>query len=405
MAGWGYLITVLIGAALVANAARPRTGPLMLVPSWLAALLTLDLAPHHVLLACGVSGVFVWAGALDTAPGQAALALAVLAVAVLILLWLPATKAPEIAADIARTMALEDGPSVPRSRLAIPFQRVGPHVVVTRDVEFFRAAGRPLKLDIYRSGEPSGPAPALIYLHGGAWVAGDKRHQGLPLCNHLAAAGWVCFNANYRLSPAATYPDPVVDCKAAIAWVREHAARYQVDARFVALAGGSSGAHIAAMTALTGGDAALQPGFARADTSVQAVVTSYGLYDLTNRLGLHHPAFFSRLVGPMVIKAFPDSEAERFRAASPQDHAAGGTMPWLVLHGARDRLAPPAEARAFAAALREQGQGAVGYAEFPAALHGFDIWYSHHAVAALELSARFLNTMYRRARHAAEENA
>jgi len=227
---------------------------------------------------------------------------------------------------------------------------------------------------------------------------GDKRSQGLPLCNYLASLGWVCFNINHRLSPGATYPDHVVDCKAAIAWVREHAHAYGVDPRLIALSGGSSGAHISAMTALTDNDADLQPGFECADTSVQAVVSNYGVFDLTNRLGLHHPQFLTTIIGPLVIKAFPDSEPERFAAASPQDHVGSGTMPWLIIHGESDSLAPAAEARAFAAGLRAAGNPWVGYAEFPHALHGFDLWYCHRAIATVELTARFLNTVHRRAR-------
>ena len=75
--------------------------------------------------------------------------------------------------------------------------------------------------------------PPLLQIHGGAWVIGDKREQGLPLMHHLAASGWVCFNANYRLSPRATLPDHLVDCKRALAWIREHADEYGVDPDFV----------------------------------------------------------------------------------------------------------------------------------------------------------------------------
>ena len=377
------------------------TGPQWLIPSWLAALLTVDLAIHHLALMLVVATACISAGALATLPGKLGLILGLVAAAGLIWIWLPAPTAFATTAETARAMDLDDAAPVPRWLILVPFQRARREVAVTRDVEFFRAAGRVIELDVYQIPSAAKLRPALIYLHGGGWVFGDKRTQGLPLCNHLAANGWVCFNANYRLSPGATYPDQVVDCKAAIAWVREHAAEYGVDTGFIALAGGSAGAHIAAMAALTVRSESLQPGFEQADASVQAVVTNYGVYDLTNRLGLHHPEFFSRLIGPLVIKAFPDTQAERFSAASPLDHAERGTMPWLIIHGEFDSLAPPQEARDFAAALREAGNTRVGYAELPAGLHGFDLWYSHRAIAATELTTRFLNTTYRRAAEAA----
>jgi len=394
VASWIFLIAALLGAALVINAYVPRTSPLSLIPSWLAALFTTDLAFHHVGLQIVMAAGFVWAGALQTLAGQIALLVSCLSSLGLIWLWLPARRAGSVAADVAAELQLSKVAPVPRSLLAVPFRRVRHGIEVTRNAEFFRAAGRVLNLDVYRTQTGSAQRPALIYFHGGAWMFGDKSTQGLPLCHHLASLGWVCCNANHRLSPGATYPDHVVDAKAAVAWLRRNAEAYGVDASFIALAGGSSGAHIAAMAALTTDSAALQPGFESADTSVQAVVTNYGLYDLTNRLGAHHPEFFTKLVGPLVIKAFPDEEPERFRAASPRDHVASGTVPWLVIHGDSDTLAPVVEARDFVTALRAHTDAPVGYAEFPQALHGFDVWYSHRAIAAVELAARFLVTIY-----------
>lgn len=245
--------------------------------------------------------------------------------------------------------------------------------------------------------EPATPGqgrPALIYVHGGGWLFGDKRDQGLPLCNHLATLGWTCFNINYRLSPGATWPDHLIDAKAAVAWVREHADDYGVDASFIAMSGGSAGAQISAMAALTQNDRNLQPGFEDADTSLQAVVTSYGIYDLTNRLGAHNPEFVSQLIGPQVIKAFLDEEPEKFRAASAREHIDAANLPWLVLHGSNDELVPIVEAQDFFAALSEQSDAMCAYAELPSASHAFDLYYCHRAIAAVELSSRFLATAF-----------
>ena len=131
------------------------------------------------------------------------------------------------------------------------------------------------------------------------------------------------------------------------------------------------------------------------DASVQAIVTYYGVYDLTNRLGVQGPAFLDRLIGPHVLKAFFDTEPERFHAASPMDHVGRASIPWLMLQGDRDSLTPVPEAREFARRLREHSTHPVGYAEFPGAQHAFDIYYSLRTLAAVELSARFLATAYR----------
>ena len=58
---------------------------------------------------------------------------------------------------------------------------------------------------------------------------GDKRQQGIPLMHELIERGWVCVAINYRLSPRATWPEHVIDCKRALAWVHEHIAEYGGD--------------------------------------------------------------------------------------------------------------------------------------------------------------------------------
>jgi len=373
--------------------------------SWALAFVTTDLAFFHIALAALVSVAFWAFGAFDHTAGRLGLLIACASSLALVGLWWPSLRAAATAGDVARELRLVDVDPVPRRLLLTPIPVARDGVTVMRDVEFSRASGRSLKMDIYRGYGSSDKRPALVFLHGGAWILGDKREQGLPLCHHLATLGWVCANANYRLSPAATYPDHVVDARTAVAWIRRHADEYGVDPRFVAIAGASAGAHIAAMTALAPRGEPGPAGAAPAPDSVQAVVTCYGVYDLTNRLGVHSPEFVSHLIGQQVLKAFPDTEPERFRAASPRDHVDRVATPWLLLHGDRDTLVPVPEARDFAQALARCSDHAVGYAEFPGAQHAFDIYYSLRAIAAVELTARFLVTAYRALDQGATESA
>ena len=393
MAGWLFLFVSLVGTAIVINAARPLRGPISIVPSWVLAFLTLDLALFHIGLALLLAGIFALAGALDGWPGKLALLLTLASSAVLFVLWLPSLRAASVANAVAEELDLDEVERIPRSLLLTPVPRIRDGVSVLRDVPFARRDGRVLAMDIYRGSGHGGKRPGLVFLHGGGWCLGDKREQGLPLCNHLASLGWVCANANYRLSPGATYPEHVDDATSAVTWLREHADDYGVDPGFIAIAGNSAGAHIAAMTALSG-------------DSVQAIVTFYGVYDLTNRMGVHGSAFLKRLIGPHVLKAFFDTEPERFHAASPMDHVERASIPWLIMQGDRDSLTPAPEAREFARRLREHSKHAVGYAELPGAQHAFDIYYSLRTFAAVELAARFLVTAYRStAARAATDNA
>lgn len=394
MSGWILLLLAVIGAGLVANAARPSRSPFWLVPSWVGVLATTDLVFHHIALEIVVVLVFSWFGALATLPGKLAVVVMIVSSLFLLKLWLPALRAQGVVDRTAAKLGLDEVTAMPGSLLLTPFRGPRRGVKVERDVDFFRAAGRTLKLDVFEPATPGQGRPALIYVHGGGWLFGDKRDQGLPLCNHLATLGWTCFNINYRLSPGATWPDHLIDAKAAVAWVREHADDYGVDASFIAMSGGSAGAQISAMAALTQNDRNLQPGFEDADTSLQAVVTSYGIYDLTNRLGAHNPEFVSQLIGPQVIKAFLDEEPEKFRAASAREHIDAANLPWLVLHGSNDELVPIVEAQDFFAALSEQSDAMCACAELPSASHAFDLYYCHRAIAAVELSSRFLATAF-----------
>ena len=114
--------------------------------------------------------------------------------------------------------------------------------------------------------------------------------------------GWVGFNIDYRLSPAATFPDHLVDVKRAIAWVREHAAEYGADPDFVCLTGGSAGGHLCALAALTADDPAYQPGFEDADTSVAAAVPFYGVYDLTDSEGIYYSELLEWVLERFVLQ-------------------------------------------------------------------------------------------------------
>ncbi len=397
MSSWFLFVFALIGALLVANATWPTRGAKSLLPSWIGVFLTVDLAFHHIALHVIVVAFCYWLGAFEAWPARIGVAILVIIDLQLLRLWLPNLQAASVAEKTASDMQLDVVEPVPRSLMLSPFARSRKGVEVVKDVEFSRVAGRILKLDVYRPETNTDNRPALVYVHGGGWLFGDKREQGLPLCLHMATLGWVCFNVNYRLSPGATWPDHLVDVKAAIAWIREHAADYGVDRSFIAIAGGSAGGHIAAMAALTPGREDLQPGFEGADTSVQAAVPSYAVLDLTNRLGAHRPEFLTNLVGPHVLKAFPDTEPGKFSAASPRDFCDQATQPWLLLQGDADTLTPVVEAREFFEHLDAGPDTLTGYAEFPGAAHAFDIYYSPRTNAAVNLTARFLATVHSRA--------
>ncbi|HEY8217418.1 MAG TPA: alpha/beta hydrolase, partial [Acidimicrobiia bacterium] len=171
-----------------------------------------------------------------------------------------------------------------RTRVPLPPVLLTPFVSKRRDVVrvadlAYGDAGIRNWLDLYyHRSRPEG-SPILVYVHGGAWVTGKKSRQGMPIVYHFARRGWLCVAPNYRLCPAATFPDQLVDVKRVIAWVREHAEEYGGDPSQVFMAGGSAGGHLTALAALTANDSAYQPGFEHVDTSLTAAMPLYGDYD------------------------------------------------------------------------------------------------------------------------------
>ncbi|MFN8252864.1 MAG: alpha/beta hydrolase [Ferruginibacter sp.] len=110
---------------------------------------------------------------------------------------------------------------------------------------------RKLLLDAFYSKQKSNSGIAVIIIHGGGWRSGN-RTQHYALAQQLAAKGYTCFTPEYRLSTEALFPAAVYDLKAAIRWVRENAARYNIDTGKIAVAGFSAGGELAAFLATTG---------------------------------------------------------------------------------------------------------------------------------------------------------
>jgi acetyl esterase/lipase len=250
-------------------------------------------------------------------------------------------------------------------------------------------------LDIWRRPDldRTGRAPVLLQVPGGAWASGNKRGQAHPLMSHLTELGWICVSINYRLSPRSTWPDHIVDVKRAIAWVKEHIADYGGDPDFLAITGGSAGGHLSALAALTANDVELQPGFEQVDTSVQAAVPFYGVYDLTRTDRGLHPMmvpFLERLV----VKRRRNDAPDLYAAASPITHADAEAPPFFVLHGRNDSFIPVAQARSFVDRLRGVSAQPVVYAELPFGQHAFDTFGSARAAHAAVAVEQFLAEVY-----------
>jgi acetyl esterase/lipase len=407
---WIFLAVTLVGATFSFNAYFPRrAATLLAVPSFLAGWLTSELAAHHFAWQLAATVGFVWAGALEAWPGWLGLGITFVSWAALLALVPLSARSRQAVEEALRTLPAE-GPPLPsappprvgtaRLHLALPFLLYDREVRVVRNLRYAPGAGRRHLLDVYAPRAGARDAPVLLQVHGGAWVIGDKRQQALPLMLHLAARGWVCVAANYRLSPRATFPDHLVDLKLALRWIREHVAEHGGDPGFVAATGGSAGGHLSALLALTANDPEYQPGFEGVDTRLAACVPFYGVYDLAGAFDHRHFAAFERFLSRVVLKRRFADDPEAFRKASPVERINPGAPPFFVVHGTHDSLAPVAEARSFADGLRRESREPVLYTEIPGAQHAFEIFHSlrtRHVVSGVE---RFLAWVWARHREA-----
>ena len=270
------------------------------------------------------------------------------------------------------------------------FRRRG--VVRTRDLPYVDDELRRHRLDVWRRVDVGPAAPVLLQIHGGAWMIGSKEQQARPLMYHLAERGWICVAINYRLSPKATWPDHLVDCKLAVKWVREHIAEYGGDPDYVVVTGGSAGGHLAAMVGLTANRPEFQPGFEDVDTSVRAMVPFYGVFDFLDRHGFRRDAgtSFRQIAAHHVLKAHPDEQPDVFAQASPLDQIHRDAPPALVVHGDLDLLAPVEEARLFVERLREVSSAPAVYVELVGAQHAFEMFHSIRALHTVSAVDAFL---------------
>jgi acetyl esterase/lipase len=209
-----------------------------------------------------------------------------------------------------------------------------------KDIVYATVDGKPLALDLYFPAGKKSPA-LIVWVHGGAWSMYDKKQ--FP--KQLVDSGFALASVDFRQSTDARFPAQVHDIKASIRFLRAKARDYGYRIDRIAIAGASSGGHLAAMVGVTNGDKELEGtvgDYLKESSSVQAIVDYFGASNLTTilaqstpfGLGVRKPALDKLLGGQ------PEDVPALAKLASPVFHVDRNDPPLLLLHGDQDPQMP-----------------------------------------------------------------
>jgi acetyl esterase/lipase len=234
----------------------------------------------------------------------------------------------------ARPLAGFMGPAAPVPETVV-VKRVGEQEV---KLEFFRPAGVP----------EGGRRPAILWIHGGAWVGGTTEAT-TPHARYFAERGMFAANMVYRLARPGevTVADCLEDCRSAIRHLRERAGELGIDPERIAVAGDSAGAHLAA---------ALGTLPTKDDTSRPDAMLLYNpIVDMTEGDWIRYAVGGEALAIKRSPRPAAPEDVALARSLSPVFHVRAEQVPSIVLHGRADRVVPMSQAERFAAASRAVG--------------------------------------------------
>lgn len=301
---------------------------------------------------------FLWPGFIH---GWMGFVSALLALAALVLFLLPLLTAIPVARRLPAAMASAFGTAATsRSALRLMPLLTGsrlPRFATETRVYADHGDGRPLKMAITRPNRT--PAPVVLVIHGGSWRSGD--HTQLPKWSRfLAGLGYLAVSIDYRLAPQHRFPAPVDDVKAAIAYIKAHAAELGADPDRITLMGRSAGGHLAAVAAYT-----------TDDPSIKGLISFYGPFDLA--WGWDEPGWIlptQEILG-QYLGGRPAEVPEVYKTAQVVDLAKPGLPPTLMIQGQADVLVSPLHNDKLSARLKPAGVSHQ-IVKVPLATHGSD---------------------------------
>lgn len=382
------------------------TNPKLSTVSFLSGWLVGELAIHHIIWQSLLVFFFVWGGAVSGFFGGLGFLICTGAWLAMAYFYVASHAAEdEIELSLQQGLGSDYRDYINQSFVkefpdTLDFRKIrNPRHIISSQVETIKDVpygNFDQKLDIYRSKETADKRPVLLQIHGGAWTEkmGSKNEQALPLMNHMALRNWICVSISYRLSPTATFPAHIIDCKEALVWIKKHIGEYGGDPDFIVVTGGSAGGHLSSLVALSANDPDFQPGFETEDTTVQGAVPFYGVYDFTDAEGLHRNDGLLGMAETSIFKRSMQEHLDFYKSASPLFRITHKAPPFLIIQGDKDTLVPVETATAFAEKLREISDSSVVYTVISGGQHAFDMFPSIRSEHVKHGVERYLGWLY-----------
>jgi acetyl esterase/lipase len=243
-----------------------------------------------------------------------------------------------------------------------PAPKMPATIKLVRDIPYAGTTSERQRLDLYLPTQRSSdqPLPVIVWIHGGAWRAGNKAGGFGQLRKYVSSGDYVGVSVGYRLTDEATWPGQIHDCKAAIRWIRGNANKYNLDPDRLGVWGSSAGGHLVAMLGTAGDVEALEGALGEhTETSsrVTCVVDYFGpselltMGDYPSRMDHNAPnSPESRLVGGTL-----QQNQDVARQASPITYVSKDDPPFLIVHGDQDMRVPYNQSQRLAERLRDAG--------------------------------------------------
>ncbi len=192
------------------------------------------------------------------------------------------------------------------------------------------------RMDIYLpAGRTTTATKAIIMIHGGAWISGDKTdmNQFIPVIKSRLSE-YAIFNLNYRLGvpalpPSNVFPAQENDIKAALNFIIGKAAEYKFNVDKSVILGASSGGHLALLQA-----------YKNPTPKLKAVVDLFGPTDMAGLYTFYASSPLNQFGLQLLMSGTPTTNASLYQSSSPINFVSSSSQPTLILHGTADPIVP-----------------------------------------------------------------